>query len=433
MQDDSVKEKIALNYVLCKKRKRGIFMKNILDRQKDIISIISSLDISPIMYKNADEKYKAITKFLCDCGIEANIYPQGSFAFGTVVRPNAKDPDAGYDLDVICQIKGNRNSCAPSELRNQVKEALESSNVYGGKLEVYEECFTIEYADVSGISFTIDIVPSTDEDWETKNRLRIQSNNPDLLDTAIAIPRYNGERNYSWLTNNPKGFRTWFEKINEPFLLASRDMYRQEILENNLSLYNSVEEIPHELDRSALQRVIQILKYHRDIYYSHFDDGDDIKPISAILNYVVAKIAENYNPKSSVFELLEYVLNELSIYAEHQNLSNLEFANIYGNRNVFGKVDGKWKIANPANPEDNLANKWNDDKRIPEMFFMWVKTAKNDLIQGLQIDDEQEFRALLENSFGTTTVFNAIGKKYCGITPSRPIPTNLAAKPYRKV
>ena len=60
-------------------------MKNIPERQKDILSIISSLDISPTMYKNAVEKYHAITKFLNDYGIDADMYPQGSFAFGTVI------------------------------------------------------------------------------------------------------------------------------------------------------------------------------------------------------------------------------------------------------------------------------------------------------------------------------------------------------------
>ena len=55
-------------------------MKNISDRQNDILSIIASLDISPSMFKNANEKYKAITKFLEECGIEADMYPQGSFA-----------------------------------------------------------------------------------------------------------------------------------------------------------------------------------------------------------------------------------------------------------------------------------------------------------------------------------------------------------------
>ena len=51
-------------------------MKNLPERQKDILSIIANLDISPTMYKNATEKYKAITKFLSDCGIEADMYPQ---------------------------------------------------------------------------------------------------------------------------------------------------------------------------------------------------------------------------------------------------------------------------------------------------------------------------------------------------------------------
>ena len=75
-------------------------MKNIPERQKDILSIISSLDISPTMYKNAVEKYSAITKFLNDYGIDADMYPQGSFAFGTVIRPNATDHSASYDLSV---------------------------------------------------------------------------------------------------------------------------------------------------------------------------------------------------------------------------------------------------------------------------------------------------------------------------------------------
>ena len=177
-------------------------MKNIPERQKDILSIISSLDISPTMYKNAVEKYHAITKFLNDYGIDADMYPQGSFAFGTVIRPNATNPSASYDLDFICQVRGSRVDYAPSELRQIIEEALSSSGIYGGKLTVYKECFTIEYADVNDIGFTIDIVPATDETVENKNQLIKKSLEPALIETAIAIPKYNGERNYSWLTNN---------------------------------------------------------------------------------------------------------------------------------------------------------------------------------------------------------------------------------------
>lgn len=408
-------------------------MKNIPERQKDILSIISSLDISPTMYRNAIDKYNAITKFLNDCGIEANMYPQGSFAFGTVVRPNAKDPSANYDLDFICQVCGCRTDYTPSGLRQNIEDALSSSGVYGGKLTVYKECFTIEYADINDIGFSIDIVPAADEDSDNKKRLIGKSLNPELIETAIAIPKHNGERNYSWLTNNPKGFRTWFDKKNAPFLAVSRASYRERLFEENRALFSSVEEIPHELDRSALQRVIQILKYHRDVYYAKFKDGDELKPISAIINVVTTQIASQHDPNCSVFELLEYVLGEFNIYAQQEKLTFKEFEQIYGNRTVFSRPDGKWYIANPANPEDNLADKWNQDTRIPTYFFRWVNTVKTDLIESLQQEDEQQFRAAIENGFGNTSVTAVLGKKYCELIPPKPIVSQGVAKPYRRI
>ena len=406
-------------------------MKNIPERQKDILSIISSLDISPTMYRNAVEKYKAITKFLGDCGIEADMYPQGSFAFGTVVRPNAKDPSANYDLDVICQVRGSRADYAPSELRQKIEDALTSSGIYGGKLKVCKECFTVEYAGINGVGFTIDIVPAADETSETKSRLTQKSLAPELIGTAIAIPKHNGERNYSWLTNNPKGLRAWFDAKNEPFLAASRSAYRERLFAANRVLFASVEEIPHELDRSALQRVIQILKYHRDVFYAKIKDGDEIKPISAIINVVTTQIASRYDPNCSVFELLEHVLNELNIYAQQLTLTFKDFTQIYGSRTVFSRPDGKWYISNPANPEDNLADKWNQNERIPAHFFRWVKAVKDDLIESLQQDDDQRFRASIENGLGNMSVSSVLGNKYCNTTPPKPISSQGAAKPYR--
>ena len=177
-------------------------MPNVLERQQDILSIISELDISPTMYSNAVEKYKAITAYLESYGIEAEMYPQGSFAFGTVVRPTSKSADANYDLDFICQIKGDRSSHTPSELRKILLDALKASGIYEGKLEIWDECFTIEYADVGKIGFTIDIVPATDESEEKKQSLLAKSSYPNLINTAVAIPKHNGNHNYTWITNN---------------------------------------------------------------------------------------------------------------------------------------------------------------------------------------------------------------------------------------
>jgi hypothetical protein len=82
----------------------------------------------------------------------------------------------------------------------------------------------------------------------------------------------------------------WFDAKNEPFLTASRSAYREHLFAANRVLFASVEEIPHELDRSVLQRVIQILKYHRDVFYAKIKDGDEIKPISAIINVVIRRL-----------------------------------------------------------------------------------------------------------------------------------------------
>ncbi len=399
------------------------------NRQRDILKIISQLDITPTMYKNAATKYTSIAKYLENNGIEADMYPQGSFALGTVVRPNAKDPNAAYDLDFVCQLRIIRNDLTAAELRKKVEDILKGSDLYGGKLTIYDKCFTIEYADVGDVGFSIDIVPAADENEENKMRLRSKSKNPGLINTAIAIPKH-CEKNYNWMTNNPKGYRTWFEDINAPFQAASRMQYRQMLFEENRSVYSSVEEIPEELNRSAMQRVIQILKYHRDMFYSKFKNGDDIKPISAIINTIVARISSSVSASISIFDLLNYVLGEFATYAERQTLTEENFAKRYQGKNVIGRISGKWIIENPANPEDNLADQWNQDASIPTHFFAWAKAVREDLIDSLQMSDE-DFRVRAETAFGLKAVASAWGMKYNKVAP-KPVSTVIPAKPWRE-
>lgn len=381
------------------------------------------------MYKNAESKYKSIAKYLENHGLTADMYPQGSFALGTVVRPYSKDKDKNYDLDFICQVTGTRDDIAPSELREQLFNILNSSDLYGGKLIEYDECFTIEYADINNIGFSIDIVPAIDENLQNKAELRKLSKHPCLIDTAIAIPRHSQQKVYNWITNNPKGYRQWFDGINSPFRAANSATYRQKLFESHADIYSSIDEIPIEMERSSMQRVIQILKYHRNVYYSNVHNGDELKPISAIINTVVAEISKSANPNWSVFELLQYVLNEFSVYAQHQQLSRSEFVQKFGERKVFTRENGKWKIENPANPKDNLANKWNLNPEIPRRFFLWSATVKEQLIDSLTLSDE-EFRAKIENAFGYNTVIKAWQDKYNPVKP-KPISTTTPARPWR--
>lgn len=406
-------------------------MISIFDRQNDILTIVSQLDISPTMYKNAVEKYKALAAFLNDCGIDADFYPQGSFAIGTVVRPCYKGQDASYDLDFICQLHFSRDSVAPSELRARIEGALKSSDRYDGKLTKCGECFTIEYADVNGVGFSIDIVPAADESNQKKHELKHFSERPDLIETAIAIPRQDGDRNYSWLTNNPRGFKAWFDEINQPFLEHHSFERRNKYLNEHRTFFDSVESIPHELDHSAMQRVIQLLKYHRDHYYQCLPrkDHDDIKPISAIINTLVADISRHTAPTSDVFSLLTFVLNTLDIYAKQQTMPYDDFHEQYKGWSALTRGSGLWRIQNPANPEDNLADKWNENPAIPEYFFRWVHACRTDLIDSMQLPDDK-FRTQIENAFGTDAVRNCLGDLKYGNSKSKPINTLSASKPY---
>ena len=405
-------------------------MINLEERHEDILRVIKQLDISPTMFKNANEKYHAIANYLTDVGIDAEIYPQGSFAFGTVVRPSVKDQNACYDLDFVCQIVGTRDNTSPSDLRIKIKDALESSDRYGGKLTVWPECFTIEYADINGIGFNIDIVPATDDSLSHKAELSSKSVRPDLIPTSVVIPRESEAHSYRWITNNPLGFLAWFNEINMPFLQYNQEYRRQKFFYENAREFASVKDIPNALDRSSIQRVIQIMKYHRDNYYLHLKDGDDIKPISAIITMLVASISKSANPSLDVFELLNFVLSELNIYSLQQTLSPYEFRVKYGNRSILHRDENKkWILQNPANPEDNLADKWNQNSRIPEMFFRWITACKNDLIVALELHDEG-FRTAAENAFGSQTIQHIWGDKYKPASKSEPRPITNNTKPY---
>ena len=231
------------------------------------------------------------------------------------------------------------------------------------------------------------------------------------------------------MTNNPKGYRNWFTRSNGPYAALNRDEVRKTIFAQNTSLYNSVEDVPSDLERSPVQRVIQILKYHRNVYYSKLPGGKDLKPISAIIGTLVAQIAEKQSPTTGTFDLLQCVLSELRIYSEHLTSEQSVFKQAHPGKALLTREGRNWVLRNPANPEDNLADSWNQNSRIAPTFFKWLTCAYADLISSLNLSDE-EFRARVAGAFGDAHVRRVWGKKY-ERTPTRTLTTTSQAKPWR--
>ena len=69
--------------------------------------IADSLDIPESHYQDAEDRYKAVGKWLSKedsplAIFSPEIYPQGSFRLGTVVKPIFKKDK--YDIDLVCQL-----------------------------------------------------------------------------------------------------------------------------------------------------------------------------------------------------------------------------------------------------------------------------------------------------------------------------------------
>jgi tRNA nucleotidyltransferase (CCA-adding enzyme) len=65
--------------------------------------IAASINISEEMFDAAEAEYKKLGKWIEDNTpqYDIDIYPQGSFALGTVVKPFDREDE--YDLDLVCE------------------------------------------------------------------------------------------------------------------------------------------------------------------------------------------------------------------------------------------------------------------------------------------------------------------------------------------
>ena len=93
-------------------------------REKDVLKLIEGLDITPTMYKNAPDKYMAVGTYIQEQGLECEIFPQGSFSLGTVVRPYKESKEVDYDLDFICCLNEDKELTTARYVKNIKRETV---------------------------------------------------------------------------------------------------------------------------------------------------------------------------------------------------------------------------------------------------------------------------------------------------------------------
>lgn len=349
---------------------------------ESLVRLAKDLDISPSKYREAVDRHRAVGTWL-DGGSypsaagDIDVYVQGSFRLGTVVRPLRNSMEGDYDIDLVCQLPIKMTATTAESLKQMVGDRLKENNDYRRMLdEEGRRCWTLQYAESDGVGFHLDVLPSIATDDISKSVLHEAQVLAGYYQHAIEITDKDKETDsYRFAPggSNPRGYALWFDARKEqyPDYMGLSQRQKQAIFENTLRqgarVFASVDDVPEPLVRTPLQRVIQILKRHRD---THFKSVPDDKPMSMIITTLAACA---YEGEPELYSALTGIIAKLTSY-------EFLFDNAHDVSGLIRKKDGQWWIPNPVNPLENFADRWNDPgSNKPKAFFEWLAKLNRDV------------------------------------------------------
>jgi len=208
---------------------------------------------------------------------------------------------------------------------------------------------------------------------------------------SLAIRITDNKQNYyytdtaaeNWMKSNPFGYGKWFFNAADVTTLRKSMVLSEAV--NPVPKYNK-EKLP-------LQRVVQILKRHRDMMFN----GDEDKPISIIITTLVSKA---YNKETSIIDALMNVVADMR--------SNIESRY----EPCVGKIV-KW-VPNPVNPQENFADRWVEHPQREKNFYKWLDQVEFDIQAITQKRGLQYIAESMKKPFGEqaiTKTFSTLGEK----------------------
>ena len=130
--------------------------------------IAENLDITESQFELAVKRYEAVGNYLKSptskiAKYNPDIYPQGSFRLGTVVKPVTEEDE--YDVDLVCQLKASNSDFTQKSLKQIVGETLKDNEVYKRMLlPEKRRCWTLDYAEST--KFHMDVLPSIPDSYQ---------------------------------------------------------------------------------------------------------------------------------------------------------------------------------------------------------------------------------------------------------------------------
>lgn len=362
----------------------------VINTNQILTEVIQKLDLTPTQYMKIQNSYKALAEELQKTNDNVELYSQGSIRLGTTVRPYTGTSNADYDVDLVAQYLVDKDTVTPENVRKLVGDVLKENETYSKKIQEKKRCWRIEYAEQDGLGFHADILPAIPEDETEISLMLADSKFDNLKDLSIAITHKENTKSAPiWSTSNPKGYAKWFDSINRDGKQQLFEQRKQVIFLENKELFAKIDDIPDALVKTPLQRVIQVLKRHRDVYFAR-DKREDDKPISIIITTLVVEIVkihelQNLNFQDLLIEVCRQLVKAGGL------VGNQDFS-VYDIRSAIYRDKGEWKIPNPVNMGENFADAWNKNANKPKTFFTWLDAVNNDIVQNL---NNEEFEKVL--------------------------------------
>lgn len=322
-----------------------IYMSRLLD------IIVEHLDIPKSYYEKAAARHRSLGEWLHRkdsnvASFDPDVRPQGSFRYGTVIRPiNAGDE---YDLDNVCLFKVLGKSTLTQEQLKQlygdeVKAYAKANSMLAPATE-HNRCWRLQYADE--VAFHLDTLPCVPENDMIVARIAAAGVPLELAKRSVAItdkrhPKYR-EVTPDWRSSNPRGFAAWFEQ---------RAALGRQPAKGERQIRAAVEDVPPYEWKTTLQRSIQILKRHRDVM---FREQPDLAPISMIITNLAAHA---YRGEADLATAIESIVNGMPSYIRATCP----------------------RIPNPADLAEDYADKWAQNPHLETNFWSWWTAVKSDL------------------------------------------------------
>jgi hypothetical protein len=324
-----------------------------------LTNITKIVDLPCETHEFIDRQFAHVGEFMANRsdGPAWDVYPQGSVRLGTVVQPIACE--GTLDVDMVCQRDVMKESTTQTKLMMEVGDALREYIADSTHADAPTQCepkrraWQLAYP----IDFHMDVLPV------------IRDHEADSA-TAVLVTDKGLQR---WLPSDPIAYADWFR---EQMAIE----WFKNLEERAVKLSKSIEQVPEWEVKTTLQRVVQVLKAHRDFQFA--GDLDDRPP--SILITTLATYA--YGGETDLFDATLKVASRMSDFIE--------------------VVDGRFVVCSPVSDE-NFADKWHEYPIRHHKFEKWLEDVQRQLEVAAEMSNMRAVVDQLSGGFGENLMIKA--------------------------